>query len=63
MLDEILHGYGVEVITNKAGKVRIEYINFGDTYTPTLLYVRGSRRFTVGDWGTLLESPRFKDCL
>jgi hypothetical protein len=63
MLDEILHGYGVEVIANKAGRVRVEYINMGDTYTATLIYVRGSRRFTVGDWGTLMESPRFKDCI
>ena len=31
----------------------IDYLNAGDTYTTTLMYVRG--RFVVGDWGSIVE--------
>lgn len=49
------HASGVERIP--PGRTRLSpsvvYVNLGDPYRPTLLYVRG--RFRVGDWGTLVE--------
>jgi hypothetical protein len=52
-------GYGVEYIqfSRKNGDVkRIGYINVGETYTPTLIRVRGNVRFlSVGDVVEMME--------
>lgn len=54
-IDQIIKGYGVEYI----GKGRnqkspsIMYVNMGDTYDTTVMWVRG--RFVVGDWGSIVE--------
>lgn len=57
--DEILGNYGVEVIPGRGTKSspRIEYSNSGDTYTNTLLFVRG--RYLVGSWGDIVERGNY----
>lgn len=54
-LDSIAETMGVEYIAEGEGSKSpaIEYLNTGDTYTPTILYVNGSYR--VGSWGDLVE--------
>lgn len=51
-LNEIIGGYGSEAI-RKRGEVVAEYVNMGDCYNATLLYVVDSdtvRLTTVGDF-------------
>jgi hypothetical protein len=57
---EITECHGVEYI--EAGSNRkspaIEYVNAGDTYSATLMYVSG-RGYVVGDWGTIVERGNY----
>jgi hypothetical protein len=55
MLDIAAGTYGVEYIPagHNARSPAIEYLNAGDTYTTTLLFVRGCYR--VGSWGGIVE--------
>ena len=52
--------YGVEMI--RGGTQRnspdILYLNTGDPYTLTLMYV--NRRFVVGCWGDIVERGKYK---
>lgn len=54
-LDALGHSYGVEAITlntSRVGQV-MYYLNTGDTYSPTLIYLNG--RYTVACWGDMVE--------
>lgn len=57
ILDEMLGSYGVEFINLEPDNYRwpkgIEYLNMGDTYTPTLIYF--NNRYSIGCWGDYLE--------
>ncbi len=55
MLDELCETFGVEYIPEgrSAKSPAIEYLNAGDTYVATLLYVAGNYR--VGCWGDIVE--------
>lgn len=48
--DELLEGHGVESFGN-----RYSYINFGDTYDPTILYDEDEDKFFVSTWGDVEE--------
>lgn len=52
----IRKGCGVEHIPrgNNAKSPAIDYVNCGDTYTTTLMYVHG-RGYVVGCWGDIVE--------
>lgn len=51
--------YGVEYI--QAGQEYAEYLNAGDTYTPTLIYWRGNYRVqSLGDFVESMEKQRIK---
>jgi hypothetical protein len=52
VLNDIGGFHGVESIESSRGE-RADYLNSGDSYTPTLIYWRGSYR--VQDVGTLIE--------
>lgn len=54
-LNEVLKGYGVEMLVDKRDKVRAEYVNMGDTYLPTVLYDLKRGRFEVMSWGDFVE--------
>lgn len=65
-LNEVLEGFGVEVIDTENARKPIyvnsfyryfthEYINMGDTYTPTIIRNCDSGRFMVGTWGDIAE--------
>jgi hypothetical protein len=55
MADEVVGTYGVEYIPKGRNErsPAIEYLNTGDTYGLTLLFVDG--RYRVGSWGDLVE--------
>jgi hypothetical protein len=57
LLDELLGSYGVEFINLEPGNYSwpkgIEYLNMGDTYTPTIIYY--NNRYSIGCWGDYLE--------
>jgi len=60
-LNEILEGYGIEAIT-ESGKLSPtwEYINLGDTYTPTIMRHCQTGRIRVSDWGTIVENGNYQ---
>ncbi len=51
--------FGVEYIAkgHNSKSPSITYLNSGDTYTLTILYVRG--QFRVGCWGNIVERGRY----
>jgi len=51
-LDAALGTYGVEAFETARGEV-VEYLNAGDTYTPTIVRFRGNYR--VACWGDYAE--------
>jgi hypothetical protein len=59
MLNDALQTYGVEYIArgSNAKSPAIEYCNAGDTYTPTLMFVRGN--YVVGCWGDIVERGNY----
>jgi len=52
--DEIL-GFGREYLTPSDGGNGVDYVNTGDTYTPTLMFDYEKSRFLLGSWGDLVE--------
>lgn len=71
-LNEVLDGYGVEGLRAGEDEryrgndmwvddhfwqgVRLEYVNMGDTYTPTIGYDIAKDRFVVTSWGDWYEA-------
>jgi hypothetical protein len=59
IIDSAIEGFGVEYIPSEQDtfhSVRgLEYVNQGDTYTPTVYYDHGTGVWHVGDWGTVVE--------
>lgn len=56
-MNEIIGGYGVEAIYRHEGDLapRYEYINLGETYTPTIMRDCATGRIFVSDWGSIIE--------
>lgn len=56
--NDILGGNGVERLRSSDGRGKAYYVNMGDTYDTTLLFIRspGRDRFAVGSWGDWVES-------
>jgi hypothetical protein len=59
-IDGLVGGHGVEYIPAGSGNrsPSIRYVNLGDTYETTILYVRG--RFRVGCWGDIVERGNYE---
>ena len=57
--NEILGGFGIEVIAQPGEMPIFEYINLGDTYTTTLMRNILTGRIFVSDMGTIVERERF----
>lgn len=62
-LNEVIGGFGVEVVTSENEWVShfyqnivLEYINLGDTYTPTICFDTDNQTFFLGSWGDYVES-------
>lgn len=55
--NEILEGYGVEVIYRREGDLnpKYAYVNTGDAYTPTLIQDCETSQLFVSDWGSIVE--------
>jgi len=58
-ISAILDQFGHETIQagSNARSPRIDYVNTGDTYSVTILFVRG--KFRVGDWGSIVERGNY----
>lgn len=48
--------FGIEGFCDDIGNNGISYLNTGDTYAPTILFRSNSGRFSIGDWGTIVEN-------
>jgi len=59
MADELCETCGVELIPegHNSRSPAIEYLNAGDTYAATLLWVAG--RYRVGCWGDIVERGKY----
>ena len=59
-ISSIIGGCGVEYISrgNGAKSPAITYVNIGDTYDTTVMWVRG--RFQVGSWGDIVECGNYE---
>lgn len=57
---EIIDAYGVEYIPQGKNKrsPAITYVNLGDTYDTTVLFVKG--RFRIGSWGDIVERGNYE---
>ena len=54
-LDRILQTHGIEHLEDRHGHV-IDYLNTGDTYTPTICYNRLTGTISITSWGDIVES-------
>ena len=59
-LNEVLEGYGTEPLRGAHvdgyhWDCQAVYINFGDTYTPTIIYDNVKDKFLVSSWGDFVE--------
>lgn len=54
-INDIMRGHGVEYIPagSSSRSPAIEYVNMGDTYDTTVMWVRGT--FRIGCWGDIVE--------
>ena len=60
LLIDKLGGYsGVEYLTTPAG-YSVIYLNAGDTYTPTLAHLQGSRDLTIDCFGDIVTRHRIR---
>jgi hypothetical protein len=65
-IDTAIGGYGVEYIPAGRGSrsPAIYYVNLGDTYDTTALYVKTNRGaggcFRVGSWGDIVERGSYE---
>lgn len=59
-IDIIMNGHGVERIEKgkNSKSPSIRYVNMGDTYDTTIMYVNGCYR--VGDWGSIVERGNYE---
>lgn len=54
-LNSLLQGFGVEAILGASGFPVACYVNLGDAYTTTLLYVVATQSFRVQSYGDFVE--------
>jgi hypothetical protein len=55
-INEVLQGYGCEAIWGDDPYwPAVEYVNMGDTYTPTICFLRDADRFVLSCWGDIVE--------
>lgn len=61
MLNDLLEGHGVKCQSagTNAKSPQFEYVNMGDTYDMTIMYIYG-RGFKVSDWGTIVERGNYQ---
>jgi hypothetical protein len=61
-INELIGGHGVEYIPagSNAKSPAIDYINLGDTYTPTILRL-GPKRYRVQCWGDIVERGHYAE--
>jgi len=58
-LDALLQTHGIEYIPHRDddqhGHYGIDYLNTGDTYTPTICFDNKRRTILIGSWGDIIE--------
>jgi len=55
-MDETFETFGVEPLRNRDGDCVAEYLNTGDSYAPTILFLHETRAFRVSSWGDFVET-------
>lgn len=60
IIDRLVNGFGVETIRSSNDTCfyfyGISYVNTGDTYTTTLCYDHGKRKWLLRSWGDIVEA-------
>lgn len=58
-INSAMGGFGVETIPSGSNSrsPEITYVNMGDTYSTTILFVNGN--FRVGSWGDIVERGNY----
>ena len=59
-LNEIIGGYGLEIITKRGGVPVFEFINMGDPYTATIILNLHKQSFHVACWGDIVEKGNYE---
>jgi len=63
-LCEVLEGFGTETLGERQFTFRYkydcayEYVNMGDTYTPTICFSVDDQKFFISDWGSIVENNK-----
>ena len=57
-LNELMGTYGVEAFNSRESRMHAvaEYLNTGDTYTPTILFRHDTGTFRISSWGNFFEA-------
>ncbi len=57
-LNELLGTFGVEAFNSRESRMLAiaEYLNTGDTYTPTIIFRHDSGSFRISSWGDFFEA-------
>ena len=61
-INQELHGYGVEAVMDDSGTPIADYINFGETYHPTILRDLSTGEFILTSWGDWFEEWGAENC-
>lgn len=48
--------FGVEGFCDDVGNHGVSYLNAGDPYAQTIIFRSNSGRFSIGDWGSIVEA-------
>lgn len=55
-LNELIEGYGAEALWGDSVYwPEADYINTGDTYSPSIVFMRAQGRFIISSWGDVAE--------
>ena len=55
-LNEAYETHGIDRLDNREGAIVAKYLNTGDTYAPTILFLHETRAFRVSSWGDFVET-------
>ncbi len=54
-VNQEIGGYGVEYVSEHDGDISFEYVNFGDTYSATIVHDLNTNEYILSTWGVYLE--------
>lgn len=58
-LSDVLGGFGAEGVPEGRRSPAFDYVNMGDTYRTTILYIVDRAVWRVGTWGAVVEEGNY----